>query len=254
MKVIVHNLAVEYNDTGEGPLLLFLHGWGSSSKAFDALGGALKDKYRIITVDFPGFGGTQQPKEDWFIADYAKFVADFLQKVAPQTDVYALFGHSFGGRVIVKAVSHNVVSADKLILMGAAGIKPKTTAKLRFFKLIAKVGKGLMALPVLSRFAAPLRQRLYGAIGSTDYLNSGSMKKIFLNTINEDLRDDARRISTPALLLWGEQDMETPLDQGREMQSLLQSASLKTFPQAGHYVFLDEKDGVLKQIEDFLND
>lgn len=254
MKVIVQNLAIEYSDTGDGPLVLFLHGWGSDSSAFDQFKRELHGNYRIVTVDLPGFGGSQQPKDDWHIADYARFTADFIQKAAGQTPVYALFGHSFGGRVILKAVSGGLIAPKKIVLMGAAGIKPKKTFKQHLYKLIAKAGKAVVSLPGLRRFSEPLRRRLYGAIGSTDYLNSGTMQNIFLNTINEDLRDDARQISAPALLIWGVDDTETPIGQGRELQALLQQAELREIPSAGHYVFIDQPQIVLNEIKKFLDD
>lgn len=253
MKVIVRNVAVEYSIAGEGPLVLFLHGWGSSSVAFEGLKQTLLNDFTVVTLDFPGFGGSEQPKEDWYIQDYAEFTKEFLDKIAVDEKLYAVFGHSFGGRVIIKAISRQLLSPEKIVLMGAAGVKPKKSGKQHLYKVVAKVGKAVTFAPGLRRFASPLRQRLYGSIGSTDYLNSGSMQKIFLNTINEDLRQDALDNTLSTLLIWGENDFETPVDQAKELHARMPNSELIILQDAGHYVFIDKPDETIKKIKEFLH-
>ena len=120
MKVIVNNLAIEYEDEGSGPVLLFLHGWQDSLHTFDAISDDLKKNYRIIRLDLPGFGKSDLPKTVWSISDYVSFVNDFIKKI--NLSVYALVGHSFGGRIILKGSGQRKIESEKNILISSAGI------------------------------------------------------------------------------------------------------------------------------------
>ena len=80
MKIIVQNLATEYRDEGSGKTLIFLHGWQSNLHTFDNLASPLKNYYRVVRLDLPGFGGSEMPKETWDLNKYILFVCDFIQK------------------------------------------------------------------------------------------------------------------------------------------------------------------------------
>ena len=76
MKVIVNNLATEFEDEGTGPVLLFLHGWKDSLKTFAPLVPGLASDYRVVRLDLPGFGGSEMPSRPWSVSDYVAFVHD----------------------------------------------------------------------------------------------------------------------------------------------------------------------------------
>jgi len=166
--------------------------------------------------------------------------------------VYALVGHSFGGRVIIKGIASGFLDAKKVVLIGAAGVKPPKSAKKQAFKAVAKVGKVVTALPGLKNLREGLRESLYGAAGSTDYLRAGQMQQIFLNTINEDLLPEVAAITQPTLLLWGENDSETPVRQAELIQAQLSYGTLVVVPEAGHFVFMDDPTAVTKELDGFL--
>ncbi|MCL2280351.1 alpha/beta fold hydrolase, partial [Candidatus Saccharibacteria bacterium] len=73
MQIVVNKILTNYTDRGAGEVVLLLHGWGSNSAMMDDLAGDLVAKYRVIAVDFPGFGGSSEPETAWTVADYAKF-------------------------------------------------------------------------------------------------------------------------------------------------------------------------------------
>jgi pimeloyl-ACP methyl ester carboxylesterase len=254
MNVIVNNLLVSYASEGDpkSPAIVLLHGWGSSLKAYGQLATSLAKHYRVIRLDFPGFGGSQVPPESWRIADFAQFTADFLGKIEVAHPA-ALIGHSFGGRVILKGVGTGILKADRVILMGSAGIKHSDSARNLGYMLVAKAGKAVTALPVLKHLRAGLRRRLYRSAGNDDYLNAGPMRAIFVHTIGEDLRADAASIKAPVLLIWGSSDTETPLADGQLLADSIPHSQLVTIPAAGHFVFSDAPVDTLTQIERFLS-
>jgi pimeloyl-ACP methyl ester carboxylesterase len=59
-------------------------------------------------------------------------------------------------------------------------------------------------------------------IGSRDYkAASPIMRQVLVNTVNEDLSEDAKKIKCPTLLIWGTSDTEAPIEEARELEKLL---------------------------------
>ncbi|MGB4768447.1 MAG: alpha/beta hydrolase [Candidatus Saccharimonas sp.] len=251
MKLIVDGQLVEYKDTGEGKVLLLLHGWGASLGTYDELATILEKRFRVIRFDFPGFGSSPKPEDSWGVSEYARLTASLLQKLKID-QVYAIIGHSFGGRVIIKGTSLGMLKSDKVVLISAAGIKPAKSVKKQALKAVAKTGKVVASLPGIKRFRSSLRGKLYAAAGSSDYLEAESMQRIFLNTINEDLLPEVAAAKQPTLLIWGEDDRDTPLGDAYKMKDKLEKAELHVIPNSGHFVYLDAPAAVITELEKFL--
>jgi len=252
MKVLVNGQLIEYKKEGRGRTILLLHGWGDSLATFNDLTKYFVGRgFEVIRFDFPGFGGSAKPDDSWGVSEYAALTGELLKKLKVK-NLYALVGHSFGGRVIIKGIASGFLDAKKVVLIGAAGVKPPKSAKKQAFKAVAKVGKAVTALPGLKNLREGLRESLYGAAGSTDYLRAGQMQQIFLNTINEDLLPEVAAMTQPTLLLWGENDSETPVRQAELIQAQLPYGTLVVVPEAGHFVFMDDPTAVTKELDGFL--
>jgi len=251
MKILVNGQLIEYKDEGSGRVILLLHGWGANLVTFDQLTNHLAKKFRVIRFDFPGFGQSPKPDEDWSVSDYARITRDFLQKLKVK-EVHAIIAHSFGGRIVIKGVSLGYLQPQKIVLIGTAGVKPRNSTKKYIYKVIAKTGKVATLLPLIKKIQPKLRKQLYSVAGSTDYLNAGHMSKIFLNTVNEDLLGDVSNIKQPSLLIWGENDTETPLNDANLILNKLSDGRLVVLPNVGHFVYVEAFDKVIKEIGEFL--
>jgi pimeloyl-ACP methyl ester carboxylesterase len=253
MNLVTQGLMTQYFDDGANtkPVVLMLHGWGAESHSFDALAASLSPDFRILRLDLPGFGGTQAPAVPWYVRDYAQFVANFLRKLEVR-QVEAVLGHSFGGRIVLKGLGEGIFTAQQAILLDSAGITHPPTWHLRAFGLVAHAGKRLLSLPGINRFAPSLRRRLYHAAGNSDYLESGPLRETFLNLINEDLSGAAARLTVPALLIWGADDVDTPPTDGQILANLIPISTFSLIAGAGHFVHTDAPDRVARLISDFL--
>lgn len=252
MQVLVDDLEISYSRSGKGRVLLLLHGWGASKENLKQLADVLSHNFEVISLDFPGFGASQIPQAAWDVGAYAQFVRRFLQVIAVQ-QVYGVIGHSFGGRVIIKAVSGGMLKPEKVILLGAAGVKPKITMRSHVYKLVAKSGKMTLSLPVLRKYSARARSKLYRSAGTSDYLaTNGTMRRVFLKTIDEDLSHLAKDVTCPVLLVWGSEDRDAPLADARFYAAAMPSASLKIVQEAGHFVHNDNPRKVVRWVESFL--
>lgn len=250
MKLIVDGLAVGYHDEGQGPVILLLHGWGINAGTFEVLARDLAvSGFRVVRPDFPGFGSSERPKADWGVGEYAQFIKAFTAKLG--VEVRVIVGHSFGGRVAIKLAGLGLLKSEKLILMNAAGIKKSHSLRNQGLKIIANLGKAITSLPVFSLMRGPLRQRLYRAAGSTDYLQVGNMQAIFIKIIQEDLRADAAKIKVPTLLVWGKEDVDTPVADAQILQSCISGSRLVVLDGAKHFVYLDQPGKVATLIKEF---
>ncbi len=249
MKIIVQNLATEYLDEGTGKVVLFLHGWQDNLHTFDSIISILSPTLRTIRLDLPGFGKSEVPKETWDLDNYVQFVDNFIQKLNIQ--VYALVGHSFGGRIAIKGEATKILQTQKIILICSAGIAKNRTFHNSLLKSLAKIGGLITYVPPLIFWREVLRKRMYDFIGS-DYLNTGKLKKTFLKIISEDLSMTAKNVTIPTLLIWGADDTETPLADGKKLSELISGSELKALNKAGHFVHKEKSKEVARLIQEFL--
>ena len=124
MNLTIDGRQVQYLDKGEGPTLLFLHGWAAPVETYRLLTDHLSGYCRVVAPDFPGFGGSEEPPVPWDVDGYVDFTLKFAAALGIERAV--LMGHSFGGRVIIKLMNRPgpPLEVPKIILMDAAGIKP----------------------------------------------------------------------------------------------------------------------------------
>ena len=87
-----------------------------------------------------------------------------------------------------------------------------------------------------------LRQTsLWKKLGSADYQQlSGVMRETFVKSVTEYLDHLLVVIDHDILLLWGENDTATPIDQGVRMEKGIKNSALVQIKNAGHYAFLDQ--------------
>lgn len=248
MKVVVDDIAVEYQSEGNGPVLLLLHGWKDSLHTFDALVPKLSDSYRVVRLDLPGFGQSDMPKPAWDLEKYARFVKGFCEKIQIVPEVVA--GHSFGGRVAIKGVGEGILKPRKVILISSAGIARTKSFKNHVLRVIARVGKFATALPGMSAWRHQLRRALYKKIGS-DYFASGALKDTYLNIVREDLQETASRISLPTLIIWGKDDTSTPLSYAERFHALIPGSKLCIL-EGGHFVHREHPGEVAGHMLSFI--
>ena len=249
MQIVVNSLLTTYQRTGIGKLVLVLHGWADSSASWRTFAAALGKDYEVITIDLPGFGGSETPRTDWDLSAYAGFVADFIRKLNLRP--YVIVGHSNGGAIAIRGLTHGDLHAEKLVLLASAGVRGEQTGRNRLFQTAAKVGKVFTA-PLPSQAKQKLRHQLYKTAGS-DMLVAEHMQGTFKKIVAEDIRTDASKLHLPTLLVYGDADTETPVRYGQMLHGALTTSQLKVIAGAGHFLQLDEPQGVTALVKDFLN-
>lgn len=225
LKIFVKNLEIYYKTIGEGKPFLILHGWGSKSDYWLKIGELLAKKgVKVIIPDLPGFGKSNRPPWPWNLDEYCSFVKEFKESL--NLGECYLLGHSFGGALAAKyAIKCGGIS--KLFLVGAAIIRKRTIKKKIIF-LISKIFKPLSHVPLL-------KKAFYKFIVKSDYpLTKGFMRKTYLNIIKEDLTSDLGKIKIPTVIIWGDNDVILPVEQGKIINSKIKGSKLIVIKQGSH--------------------
>ena len=256
MIITLNHCEWNYEESG-GPCeeaVLFLHGWGCDGQIFAPIMKQLQ-RYRLITLDFPGHGKSSEPDTPWGVADFAKGVLELLDHL----DIVrcSVIAHSFGGRVAIYMAATHPERISRLVLCGSAGIRPKTdpekekkkNAYQRQKELVIKIGK----LPGAHNITEKLMDALRNKYGSADYKAlSPGMRQTFVKIVNEDLTDSLGSIKASTLLIWGENDQETPLWMGQQMEKTILDAGLVVFEGGDHFAFLKEYPRFVRIVNAFL--
>ena len=241
MKLNIRNIDINYVQYGEGKKdVVLLHGWGQNIQMMNPIGEKLQKSNKITIVDLPGFGESDEPKEELDIYDYADILKELLDKLKIKKPI--LIGHSFGGRIAI--IYGSKYDVERIVLLGAPCVRSDKEPSMK-----VKVLKTLKKVPGLSK----LENFAKNHIGSPDYKNASvMMKKILVNTVNEDLSECAKKITVPTLLIWGTEDVDAPLEDAKKLEELLVDGGLVTYEGGTHYTYLEFLIPVCNVIKEFI--
>jgi len=82
---------------------LFIHGWGINKTYWQDQVDYFAGKYRVVTMDLPGFGESGKNRTDWSTATYGKDVQTLMDRLDLKKVI--LIGHSMAGDIIVEAAN-----------------------------------------------------------------------------------------------------------------------------------------------------
>lgn len=223
--------------------IIFLHGWGVSSKIFEPLFYYFKNDFAVYSLDLPGFGDSPIEKI-MVLKDYADFVYKFIKDENIEKPI--IIGHSFGGAVAAKFAINYPDTASKLILIGASSIREPNLKT----KLLGKTARIL-------KYFIPKKTRKtilkIFKLDASDYalIESPLLKETFKNLIKENLAAELPTIKIPSLIIWGEKDTETSLGEGKKIAELIPNAKLAIIKNTGHFMFLEKPNEFTELIREF---
>ena len=239
-----------YTVEGEGMPVILMHGWGCNHSTLKSIEAQLTPGFKVYNVDFPGFGGSNEPSAVWGVEEYTSLIEEFARQEHIESPI--LLRHSFGGRVGILFASRNKV--HKLILVDAAGVKPRRSLRY-YYKVYSYKAIKHALLFFLGKKRGETALNSYRAkVGSSDYSNASPMMRAILSkVVNEDLKSVMPKIACPTLLIWGANDTATPLADAKIMEKLIPDAGLVSFDGVGHYSFLENPYQFAAVLKSFLS-
>jgi pimeloyl-ACP methyl ester carboxylesterase len=223
-------------DSAARPIeLIWAHGWGQTHEALLPLAQAMRRSARSTLIDFPGFGASPVPPAPWSTADYADAMAEWLGGLPPARRIW--IAHSFGCRVGLQLAARHPATLAGLFLVAAAGLPPRRTPWVR-----VRVAARRWAFRVARQFTREglARDRLRARFGSADYRAAGPLRPILVKAVAEDLTAIAGAVRVPAVLVYGDQDRETPPEMGARLNRLMPQSRLYVLRGFDHWSLLSD--------------
>lgn len=219
------------------PLLILAHALGMTQMAWDDIIPALLAKFRVLTWDLPGHGGSEAWPEASDEITPGNLAAEALTLAdLAGADTFSFVGTSIGGVVGQQLLAHHPRKLASAVLTNTGAVIGTRDGWEARSADILKQGLAAMSKTIVPRwFAATtcelqpaLVQGWAGVMGRGDDRSYALLCRMLGGC---DFSDKLKKLSTPLLLIGGSDDVATP------------PASLQTLAQvsgAGEPVILDQ--------------
>ncbi len=262
--ILVDGMQVHYRETGKGETILLLHDANSSLHTWAGWTAELSLKYRVISVDLPGFGLTgPHPKGSYSAFMYASFLDSLVQRM--DLKKFDLAGNGLGAQIAwFYAAETQQNRLDKLILLDAPGYEAKSTPLATWLARIPVVNRALWKITPRDYIELML-QDVYAddALVSDslierhfELLLSAGNRKAFTDRAqvsdNRPPVDIIEKINVPTLILWGAEDTRLSPEQAYEFHRHITGALLRIYQNTGHWPQEENPTQTVKDVEAFL--
>jgi non-heme chloroperoxidase len=258
-----------FKDWGQGPAVVFSHGWPLSGDAFEDQMFYLASRgYRCIAHDRRGHGRSSQPWNGNDLDTYADDLAALTEALDLKNATHV--GHSTGGGEVARYIGrHGTKRVSKAVLIGA--IPPlmlKTAANPGGLPI--EVFNGLRSNVVADRaaFFKDLSMPFYGYNRTGAKISEGVRESFWLQGMmagfpaayfcikafsETDLTEDLKKFDVPTLILHGDDDQIVPIGASAMLSSkIVKHATLKVVKGAPHGMCTTHKDLVNEELLTFL--
>ena len=263
--VTLDGLDVHFKDTGprDAPVLLLLHGFGSSLQTWDIWSSKLEEHYRVIRLDLPGFGLTgPSPVHDYSEQNDVSTLSHFVDKLGLSS--FSLMGHSMGGKMAWGLAALMPERVEALVLMAPDGYPQIKDIGKKPYEMPAIMGVMKFCLPKIlvrksiepaffdaSVLSESLVDRYY------DMLRAPGVRAAILDRANQTIYTDPvprlKKITAPTLLIWGEADQMIPSSNAKSYSEVLSKSQTVLLPRLGHLLQEEQPEKALEKVVEFLN-
>lgn len=260
----VDGVRMRYVDTGGGeekPTVVLVHGFASALDAWSTVTPALLATHRVIALDLKGFGWTDRPAGDYSPQEQARLLWKLLdQRGVSKT---AIVAHSWGSSVALAASLQAPDRVTKLALYDAWVYEEQLPPFFHWARADG-VGEALFGLwykeraderialaffdkkLVTERFVEEVNAAL-DRPGTTAAALAAVRGQRFA-----DVERSYKAIAKPTLLLWGREDLVTPLRFGERLVRDLPNAKLVTYARCGHFPMIEARSSSNRDLVAFL--
>lgn len=259
---------VAYQEEGEGPAVILIHGGGPGAYGYSNYRKNLKPLAamgnRVIIIDLPGYGqSAYRGTEGGMFGPAAEATVELIDHLG--IGKASIVGNSLGGGTAIRTALDHPEKVDKLILMGPGGSLPSTATfpsegLLRMFNFYE--GEG----PTLEKLDKVIDLLVYDRSSITPELVAERLKTAMLpgtmanpplrgagtNRKNDLWREDLEKIDHPTLLIWGQEDRVLPLDLAFHLLKRIPNADLHVFSKTGHWAQWERADEFNELVGAFL--
>lgn len=254
---------IRYIDEGEGPPVVLVHGFASSLDAWTPMLAELEKRHRVIALDLKGFGWSDRPEGDYSPAAEARIVLGLMKRRG--VDRAAIVAHSWGSSIALAAALDSPERVSRIALYDAWVYEDQLPT---FFVMSRAdgVGEALFNLFYTERPDEKLTLAFYDKHVVTEKLaedveramdRPGTVAAALAAVRGQRYEEIERRYHTidkPTLLLWGREDVVTPVRYGERLSKELPRAKLVVYPQCGHFPMIEARSASTAELVRFLDE
>jgi pimeloyl-ACP methyl ester carboxylesterase len=255
---------------GTGDPILCLHGLGGTKASFLPTVAALADRYRVIAVDFPGFGESDKPIAAPYDAPYlARAAVDLLDELGVESA--HVIGNSMGGRVAIELGLTEPERTRRIVLLSPALAWIRDRPWKRLVQLpLPRLG---LIQPTPRAIAEPIVRRLvpggsdgWSAAGVDEFLRAfltprgraafyAAARNIYLDEPWGDNGFWTRlaALSPHTMFVWGRRDQLVPVAFRKHVERALPAARHVEL-ECGHVPQVEAPREAHEAIRDFLEE
>lgn len=252
----------EFAPEREGTPIICLHGGGPGATSWSNFSGnveALSAQARTLLVDLPQYGRSDRVViEGGRQAFSARVLVDFMAGLGIESANFV--GNSMGGQIALKLAADAPQRAACIVIVGSTPVTsvfvPSPAEGVRLIRDYYKDDG-----PSPRKMRAVIEALVYDHSHITDelvlerYEASAEPENVKLFTehppTREDLTEDMKRVQSPVLILWGQEDRAGPIDVGLQLLRLLPDAELFAFSRCGHWVQVERQAAFDHLVTDF---
>lgn len=250
---------ISYRERGSGPALVFVHGMGGGSGAWETQYQRFSDRYRVIGWDAPGYGGSDDfEAETPGVADYVGTLAAFLDALG--VDAAHLVGHSFGGIMVTafaKVHPHRVLSLTLAqAVTGSGTAEPgASAAEIRErTELLARIGADGFARHHAPRSLSPSAAPdiIARAVEITAWMRPPGYLRQFRALKAADIFDWTEPPAVPAMIVRGGDDRTASAAMVERIAAAMPGMRQETIAGIGHMIYLEHPERFNRLLESLL--
>jgi pimeloyl-ACP methyl ester carboxylesterase len=247
-------LAAEGAQAGTRPAILLLHGSGVSARSWTFQLQNLGHALRVLAIDLPGHGESE-PIDEVTLDGYANAARGFLDALG--TGSVFVAGHSLGGAVAqVLAARHPQMVRGLVLLSTCAQLPARGGVPQSFYRYLpGPIQKVLFFSKARKILFSPFASRQAMVLGMEDLraCRPETILKDVAAAQAMDLREVARKLRVPTVILCGGRDNLTPPALSERLSELIPGSRLLIVEGAGHMLPLEAPGRVNQEILDFVN-
>lgn len=250
---------IAYERKGEGPPVVFLHGYVGDRRTWRSQIDDLSDEFTVVAWDAPGSGGSSDPPEDFGVAGYADCLAGFVDALGLTRP--HVVGLSFGGAVILEFCRRHPSVPKTLVLASAyagwRGSLPADVADARLEQalLLSELSPDeLVATLMPTMFASSPPAEDVDAFGASMSAFHPAGFRAMARAAHEDVRGALSTIAIPTLLLYGDADERAPLTVANDLHAAIADSTLVVLPGIGHACNIEAPERFNAEVRAFLGE
>ncbi|WP_329013122.1 alpha/beta fold hydrolase [Streptomyces sp. NBC_00690] len=251
---------LDYQRRGEGPVVLFVHGWCLDRRMWMYQEAALADSFTVVTVDLAGFGESTELAGPYSLDRHAADLADLLAELAeppdlpdlpdlPETAV-TVVGFAYGAAVAMELATTHPGSVGRLVLIGVPSAATAPYEKMP--RSMLRDWPGFAARSARAICAEDVSDATVDWLGR---MFAGTPLPVALEAVEQLSRWEplsvAAPVTAPALVVHGTQDRVVPPEVGAELAEAMPDATLVLVEGAAHLVPVDASGQLNRLIADF---